>query len=70
MLVLLAVKTHPAIRVLIGAVALAVGLAVGAKLLAASGAIVLLYGGFSWYRRIRGNPGREPARADNNGAAQ
>lgn len=70
MLLLLGVRTHPVIRVLLGAVGLAVGLAVGAKLLAASGVVLLLYGGFSWYRRIRGNARREQAGADKNGAAR
>lgn len=70
MLFLLGVRTHPVVRVLIGAVVLAIGLAVGARLMAATGGVVLLYGGFSWYRRIRGNARRAEARAYKNGAAR
>ncbi len=70
MLFMLGVRTHPVIRVLIGAVLLAVGLIVVAKLLTAAGVLVLLYGGFTWYRRIRGNARRAEADAYKNGAAR
>jgi hypothetical protein len=70
MLFLLGVRTHPVVRVLTGAALLALGLVVGIKLLAAVGAVLLLYGAFAWYRRLRGNARREEARAYKNGSAR
>jgi hypothetical protein len=63
MLFLLGVKAHPAVRVLIGAALIAIGLGLHMTLPAVAGIVALLWGGYTWRRRSRGGalPGRNGA---------
>ena len=70
MLFLLGVRTHPVIRVLIGAAVLIAGLILASRILLGAGLLVLLYGGFTWYRRVRGNARQQEARLHKEGTVR
>jgi len=53
MFVLLAGRANPLIRILIGVAAIVVGLVLHAYLLAACGAVMLVWGGIASVRRMR-----------------
>jgi hypothetical protein len=53
MFFLIGIKTHPAVRVLVGAAMIAVGLTVGLDVTVALGAATVIWGGHTWFRRSR-----------------
>jgi hypothetical protein len=53
MILLLGARSNPIIRILIGVAGIAVGLVLHAYLLAASGAVMLAWGGIASLRRMR-----------------
>ena len=63
MLFLLGIKTHPVVRILIGAALIAIGIGLHATLLAIAGIVALVWGGYTWRSRSRGGalPGRDGA---------
>ena len=54
MLFLLGVKTHPVVRIIVGAALIAIGLGLHMTFLAIAGIVTLVWGGYTWHRRSRG----------------
>ena len=53
MLFLLGVKTHPAVRVLLGAALIVAGIFLPLRLLPVSGALLVLWGACNWVHQAR-----------------
>jgi threonine/homoserine/homoserine lactone efflux protein len=54
MLFLLGVKTHPVVRIIVGAALIAIGLGLHMTVLPIAGVATLVWGGYTWLRRSRG----------------